>query len=211
MNMDGILAGRLIRANYSPHRNGETGTLFITVVKDRGSYFKNGERQEIPADFLSFQYFVREDNQSLMNQKAFLETLAEDNSFIEVMYQLKTYRKPNQEGQNETIQYLKLVDFAPLESKREREDRQNRKEETLSTDPDPTKSSDEDIDVKKPTETPDTDEQPVTTVTPDIQDTSGFDFDPDEAMSFVEEQAKDHIRPDEPQTTEEGLYGNPFK
>jgi len=206
MNMDGVIAGRLIRSNYNQHKTGDSGTLFLTLVKDRGSYYKDGKRQEIPADFLSFQLFINESNQGVMNQKDFLENLAKDNSFVEIMYQLKSYRKTTSNGQKETIQYLKLVDFAPLESRREREERQQVKQET----PDSTETNSHESTEESPETNGETDEQPATTVTPDPTDvTNGFD--PEQAGSFVEEQAKDHIVTDEPLTTSDGLYGNPFK
>lgn len=120
---DGKITGRLIRQRLHMHKNNETGTLFITLVKHRGKYTDNsGESKRAKSDFLTFEYFM-DNSPASQRRTEMLISLVDDRTLVELEYSLKSTTYKDVDNNNVSKEYKQLVDFEILESKQAVKDR----------------------------------------------------------------------------------------
>lgn len=121
--MDGKITGRLIRHNYYQHQDQETGTLYLTLVKSRGSYrTPQGEVNRATSDFLTFEMFI-DDTPGAINKLTLLQKLSDENTLVEVTYSLKSTTYNDTNGDRIYKEYKQLHNFEILESKQAVKDR----------------------------------------------------------------------------------------
>lgn len=120
---DGKITGRVIRHHLHMHRGKETGTLFITFVKSRGTYRTADNRTERAAsDFLTFEYFM-DGSQAAQNRADLLMELAEQATLVEIEYNLKSRSYTDKNNEKVFKEYKQLQNFDILESKQAVADR----------------------------------------------------------------------------------------